>query len=174
MKKVLFLAVALLMTAGAFAQTPEQMQASKERLAKLEKLSAAPKACGSASIDALSGKSEEIAKNAVVLTPFVQAVCYSALGQNIDGVADASVAKPNVVEVTALSLKLADQAKMIKEAGEQVEGAANEVKAIKNPMKIKPAASNLSYAKDVLAVAGEETAFQAQVIAEMIKTLSDK
>lgn len=164
--------MSLFISANLFAQTPEQMQASKDRLTKLEKLGEAPKTCGMAAIDGLSEKSCEIAKNSVVITPLVQIMCYSAAGQNAQGVVDGTVVKPTLVEVTALGVKVADQAILIKDASALVEGAAAEVKTIKNPMKMKPAASNLSYSKDVLAVAGEETAFMTQVIADMVKSLS--
>lgn len=173
MKKLIVFALALLVTANVFAQITEEMKASEARFAKMEKLVTVPKTSGLATIDGLAANCGEIAINAVGITPLLQNMYYRSVGQSNDGIIDVTVKKPTLVEAVELSSRITAQALLIKDASDKVQGAANEIKAIRNPLQLKSPTSCLNYSKDVLATAGEESVFQLKAIGEIIKTLSD-
>lgn len=173
MKKLIFFVLALFAMSNVFAQTSEEMAASKARLAKMEKLVKMPKSTGLSSIDALAVNCGAIAANSVEITPLLQGMYYRSMGQNNEGVIDVTVKKPTVAEATELSLRIAAQALLVKQASELVKGAGEELKTVTNPLKLKAPTSCLKYSKDVLEIAAAETAFQVKAIAEMIKTLSN-
>ena len=172
MKKLFVFTLALFLTANAFAQTQEEMELIKEGLTKVTKLLNLPKITKLSGIDELAQKCKDIADNSVEITPLLENLYYSSIGENNDGVADVSVKKPTLSEAIELSKRISNQTKFIKDAGELLPGAADEIKSIKNPLQIKNATSSLKYSKDVLATTGEQTILQAKAIANIIQTLS--
>ncbi len=166
MKKLLISAFALLVTAGAIAQTAEELQASKDRVAKLEKLATPPKTTGLSNIDGLATSSSGIAVQAVSISTKLQSMCAA--------ISDASAAKPSLEEVTALGDQVKAQADAIQKAGEKVSAAAGDVKTIKNPMQIKTANTSINYSKDALALATQESAFQVKTVAALAQSLAKK
>lgn len=173
MKKLFLLiaATTLLYTAGVQAQTKEDVRAAKARCEKLEKLKV-PKASGSSQIDELMRKTEASSKESMEITPLLLSLYYRSQGQTAEGVADANVEKPTLAECTVLSLRIGKHAVAVKEAAEKMQGATSELKEIKNPLKLKSASSCMSYSTDALSIVGEESVFQSQLIAEIIKSIS--
>lgn len=168
MKKVLLCMMALMCAISVSAQTAEDMQASKERAAKLEKL-AQPKNCGIATIDGLTSAAGTVAAESIQITPLLQKMYYRSIGQTEDGVTDVTVKKPTVAELTELSLRISVQAKAVADAVQLVSKAGEELKSVKNPMKAAAATKSVKYSKDVLEIVGVESAFQVKAIADMIK-----
>lgn len=173
MKKVLFVLVAfalLAMNGSVNAQTQEEMDASKERYAKLQKLKD-PGKVGSTNIDALAVSSTKILATSLEITPQLENFYYRSIGQSEDGVTDVTVKKPTLEECVELSGMIALQTLAIKKATESIEAASGELKGIKNPMKAGKAGKSLNYSKDVLSLTGLESTFQAKAIAEIIETI---
>lgn len=172
MKKVLLCAMALVCAISVSAQTTEEMQASKDRAAKLEKL-AQPKECGIATINQLTSAAGSVALESIQITPLLQGMYYRSLGQTEEGVTDVTVKKPTLDELQELSVRIAAQADAVAKAAELVPQAGKELAAVKkDPMKLKGAPNALKYSKEVLAIVGEESVFQVKAIADMIKTAS--
>ncbi len=174
--KRFFMCAILLMASVALnvlmAQTPEEMQASKERYAKLEKaIKKAPKDCNVPSVDGLAASVTLTMVESVQITPLLEGLYYRSVGQTEDGVTDVTVKKPTLEECTALSTKIAVQAAAVKAATELVEPAAKELKTVKNPIALAKATKSLDYSKDALAVVAEETAYQTKAIASIIETI---
>lgn len=147
------------------------MQASKDRSAKLEKLSQ-PKSCGVVAIDALTASTGIIASESTEITTPLQGMYYRSIGQTKDGVTDVTVKKPTLAELQELSARIATQAIAVSAAVKLVPEASKELSAIKNPLKLKAPTAAVKYSKDALAIIGEESAFQVKAIADMIKTAS--
>lgn len=171
MKKFLFCAMALACAISVSAQTAEEMQVSQERAAKLEKLSQ-PKNCGMATIDGLTSAAGLVAAESVQITPLLQGMYYRSIGQTEEGVIDVTVKKPTLDELKELSARIGLQAAAVAAAVKLVPEAGKELSTLRNPLKLKGATKALKYSKDVLAIVGEESAFQVKAIAEMIKTAS--
>ena len=166
MKRFFLGMLALICAMEVSAQTAEEMQASKARTEKLMKL-VQPKDCGLEKVDAAVAAAESIE-----ITPLLQGMYYRSIGQTEDGVTDVTVKKPTVAELEELSARIGMQATAVAAATKLVPEASKEVSGIKNPMKLKNPTQSLKYAKDVLAILGEESAFQVKAIADMIKTAS--
>lgn len=169
MKKVVLCMMALVCAVGASAQTAEEMQASVERAARLEKL-IPPKECGIPTIDGLTTDAGLVAVESVQITPLLQGMYYRSIGQTEDGVTDVTVKKPTLDELMELSVRIGAQALAVTDATQRISAASEELSKIKNPIKLKAPAACVKYAKDVLEIVGVESAFQVQTIADMIKT----
>lgn len=154
------------------AQTPEEMNASKERCAKLEKLSEkAPKQCNVKSVDGLAGSTTVVLAESIEITPLLEGLYYRSIGQTEDGVTDVTVKKPTLEECTELSSRIAVQAVAVKAATELIEPTAADLKTLKNPRVAAKAVKSLDYSKDALIILGEETAYQTKAIASIIETI---
>lgn len=173
MKKLLFCVMALLCAIVVSAQTAEEMKASKERAAKLEKLSQ-PKNCGFPAIDKLTSAAGLAALESLQITPLLEGMYFRSIGQTKDGVTDVTVKKPTLDELKELSARIGLQATAVAAAVKLVPPASKELSTIKNPLKLKAPTKALKYSKDVLAILGEESAFQVKAIAEMIKTATSE
>lgn len=174
MKKLLFVAVTLLLTfAGiAQAQSKDEMKVSRERYEKLVKLSKkAPSKTGLQSVDGLAGGSTAVMLESMEITPLVEGLYYRSIGESVDGVADVNVKKPTLDECMELSGRIGKQALAVKATAEQVTGAAEELKGVKNPMAAAKSMKSLDYSKDVLSIIGEESLFQGKAIAAIIETV---
>ena len=161
--------MALVCAVSVSAQTAEEMQASKERAAKLEKL-VQPKNCGIATVDGLTSAAGLVAVESIQITPLLQGLYYRSIGQTEDGVTDVTVKKPTLEELTELSARIGTQAAAVAAAMKLVPAAGEELKGVKNPMKLATATKSVKYSKDVLEIVGVESAFQVKAIADMIKT----
>jgi len=169
MKKVLLCMMTLVCAVSISAQTAEEMQASKERAAKLGKL-VQPKNCGLATIDGLTSAAGLVAAESIQITPLLQGMYYRSIGQTEDGVTDVTVKKPTLEELTELSTRIGLQAAAVAAATKLVPEASKELSTIKNPMKLKAPTKAVNYSKEVLEIVGAESAFQVKAIADMIQT----
>lgn len=160
MKKLL-LSVALLMAGFVVsAQTAEELQASSDRMAKLEKL-AQPKNCGLVNVDQLTSEAGKAAAESLLISPILHKLHQRIETKDIDA--------QLIQELTVLSKRISDQATSIKHVAELVPAASQEISKIKNPLKLKEPTKAISYSKDVVAIVGEETTFQTKTIAAMIQ-----
>ncbi|MEG1622448.1 MAG: hypothetical protein RR330_03640 [Alistipes sp.] len=173
MKKVLFCVVALLFAITVSAQTDAEMQASKERTAKLEKLMQ-PKDCGCANIDALTSAAGKIATESIQITPLLQSYYFHSKGQTEAGVADASVKMPKLADLQALGLRIKNQVTATTAVSKLLPAAGEDLAAIRNPLKLKAPTKSIKYAKDVLTIVGEESVAQGKAVAALIKTVTAK
>ena len=174
--KKFFLCVMLLMTSVVLnvlsAQTSDELKASKDRYAKLEKLSKkAPKECNVPSVDGLAGSTTLVMIESLQITPLLEGLYYRSIGQTEDGVTDVTVKKPTLEECTALSTKITVQAAAVKAATELIKPATEELKTVKNPITLGKATKSLNYSKDALVIVGEETTYQLKAIASIIETI---
>lgn len=161
--------MALLCAVGVSAQTAEEMQASKERIAKLEKL-VQPKNCGLAKVDELTSAAGHVAAESILISSSLQNL-HSRLTA-LAGNADVTVIASMVAELETLSGRIKLQTEAVDKTAQLVPEAGKELKSIKNPMKLKAPTQALNYSKDVLEIVGVETAFQVKAVAEMIRTVT--
>lgn len=122
-------------------------------------------------IDGLAASCSEIAVNSIKISPLLEKVYYGSLGQNSDGIKDASVKKPTIEEISELNDRITKQISLVKDAALILPVVTLEAKAIRNPLKVIAPLASLKYSKKVLAIAGEESAFQAKLLAQIMKNL---
>lgn len=154
--------MALLGVVTASAQTTEQEQASRARMAQLAELRP-PRTTGLAQVDALQARAGEIAKEALRIS-YRLCEWKTALEK---GEARAAT----LPEAIALGEAVSGQAAALKEAAQILPEAAGELKSVRNPMKLKGAKSSVDYSKTVLEIVGEEAPFQIRTAAGIIRTL---
>lgn len=151
MKKNLLLALALLFGATCtMAQTPDEAQASVDRVAILKQ--EAPKDCGVPEIDDVVAKCKSVGN----VTVGISALTATLAGD------DAAALTDLYTQIETATKDLAGIAPMLG-------NAATALKGLKNPMKVKSAAKSLDYAKEVVKTAGEELVYQGKLVAEMMK-----
>ena len=154
------------------AQTPEEMKESSLRAEKLEKLSKkAPKQTEITSIDGLAASTTIVMLESIAITSILQNLYYRSIGQTEDGVTDVTVKKPTLEECLTLSKRITEQSVAVKATNELIQKAADELKTVKNPMKMAKASKSLDYSKDALGVVGLETTFQLKAIESIIQTV---
>ncbi len=110
MKRFLFVTAALLSMSVSFCfgQSKEDIKASIDRCAKLEKLcSKQPKQTGVADVDTYVQGVYNAAISSAASSALLQNLYYRQIGETKDGVTDVSIKKPTVEELIALSLKSA-------------------------------------------------------------------
>lgn len=147
---IIFAAAALLAVGTVSAQTPEEKQASADRIALLKQ--DAPKDCGIEKIDAAVAKSKSVAAATVA----VSEVTATLTGESQEA------------DLVALAEKIEQAATDLSDAGKVLGQAAAALKEVKNPMKLKSAKKSLDYAQTVVTTAGEELPYQGRVIAELV------
>lgn len=157
--------VALLLAAFTVsAQSAEEIQASLDRLAKLEKLSK-PKNTGLAKVDELLTKSGDVATESMAISQGMHEANKALSSTSAEDLAK--------INPDALQLLLDGAVKMSSESMPAVvkltPEAAEEVKSIKNPLKAKGALSAVNYSKTIVEVVTEESAFQVKALTEIIQ-----
>lgn len=154
----------LLAVASVSAQSAEEIQASLDRLAKLEKLSK-PKSTGLAKVDELLTKSGDVATESMAISLGLHEANKALSSTNAEDLAK--------IDPAALQLLLNGAVKMTGESLPAVvkltPEAAEEVKSIKNPLKAKGVLSAVNYSKTVVEVVTEESAFQVKALTEIIQ-----
>lgn len=171
MNKILLAAFLLAASTSVFGQTKEEIESSKERIAKIQKLET-PKDTSIQSIDDLQVKIGSTALESVAITPLLQNFYYRSIGQSADGITDVTIKKPTLAEVTELSLRIYAQKNNLEQITSALATASQDASATKNPLKLSKALSAVNYAKNAVALLGEETVFQVNAIQSMIQTLS--
>lgn len=173
MKKFLFVAAALLTMSASFCfgQTKEEIKASADRCAKLEKLcSKQPKQTGVADVDTYVQGVYNAAISSAASSALLQDLYYRQIGETKDGVTDVNIKKPTVDELVALGTTLTAEGVSIAEAGKGAEAATKASTANKNPMKAAKIASALAFTKDAYPVLLEESKAKVAAVKQMIET----
>ena len=128
-KIVLSLSLILVMQQNSFAQkTKDELKAEREvlkaemkskdaedRKAKFEKLTE-PKTSGISSVDELASNSTKMLVSTKEINAIVPEMYKRTVGESVDGVADVTVKKPTLDELTALGLNIATQIKAVSDA----------------------------------------------------------
>ncbi len=162
MKKFILCVMALVCAVTVSAQTAEEMQASADRMAKLAQLQM-PKSTGLNQMDALLTKAGEAASASLRIS-----TTLSTWKSDIDkGTIDLNILN----EAIELGKNIGRQGEAVSEITQLVPKATEELKSVKNPMKLKAAKNALGYSQNVLEIVGEETPYQAQTVAEIIRQL---
>ena len=173
MKRFLFVTAALLTMSVSFCfgQSKEDIKASIDRRAKLEKLcSKQPKQTGVADVDTYVQGVYNAAICSAASSAQLQDLYYRQIGETEDGVTDVTIKKPTVKELVELSTTLTAEGVSIAEAGKGAEAATKASSANKNPMKAAKIASALAFTKDAYPVLLEESKAKIVAIKQMIET----
>lgn len=173
MRKFLFAAAALLTMSASvcFGQTKEDIKASADRCAKLQKLcSKEPKQTGLPDVDSYVKGVYNAAVSSAASSVLLQDLYYRQIGETKDGVTDVSVKKPTVAELTALATTLTAEGVSIAEAAKGAEAATKASTTNKNPMKAAKIASALAFTKDAYPVLLEESKAKIAAIKQMVET----
>ncbi len=154
-----------------FGQTKEEIKASADRCAKLEKLcSKQPKQTGVADVDTYVQGVYNAAISSAASSALLQDLYYRQIGETKDGVTDVNIKKPTVDELVALGTTLTAEGVSIAEAGKGAEAATKASTANKNPMKAAKIASALAFTKDAYPVLLEESKAKVAAVKQMIET----
>lgn len=171
MKKSLLISTVLLSFTFTFGQTNEEIESSKERVEKIQKLKT-PKSTSVASLDDLNVTIGASALESASITPLLKGLYYRSVGENTDGVADVTVKKPSLAECQELAARILTQVKTVQTITSSLPEVTEEAKTIKNPLKLAKVASSLGYIKTAVSLLGEETLFQSKAINSIIQTLT--
>lgn len=186
MKKFVLMAVALFAVGCISAQNlKDEINKSKERAAKLEKLNKDYKTSGVANIDGYGNAIKEAAAFAIQNTNKLDSLYKRQIGETVNGVTDETLKKPSIDEWVSLATTVAGEGAKIKEATDKAKGAAEEAKnmvqnasAEKNPMKAAKEAKKAKLASAVIEFGNaatpillEESAAQVKAINDIINTL---
>lgn len=172
MKRFLFVTAALLAMSVSFCfgQSKEDIKASIDRCAKLEKLcSKQPKQTGIADVDSYVQGVYNAAISSAASSALLQDLYYRQIGETKDGVTDVTIKKPTVEELVALGTTLTAEGVSIAEA-KGAEAATKASSTNKNPMKVAKIASALAFTKDAYPVLLEESKAKVAAIKQMIET----
>lgn len=153
-----------------FSQTKEEIQESKIRLEKIQKLES-PKVSSLTSLDELNNKIGTSALESANITPLLQNLYTRSIGENIDGITDVTVKKPTLAECQELATRIFSQVQNMQTFSSSFSSVVEEAKSFRNPMKLGKVASSMNYAKTAISVLGEETLFQSKAIKSIITTL---
>lgn len=173
MKKFFFVTVALLTMSVSFCfgQTKEDIKASVDRCAKLEKLcSKQPKQTGVADVDTYVQGVYNAAVLSAASSKQLQDLYYRQIGETKDGVTDVNIKKPTVEELVALGATLTAEGVSVADAAKGAEAATKASSTNKNPMKAAKIASALAFTKDAYPVLLEESKAKVAAIKQMIET----
>ena len=182
-KIVLSLSLILVMQQNTFAQkTKDELKAEREvlkaemkskdaedRKAKFEKLTE-PKTSGISSVDGLATNSTKMLVSTKEINAIVPEMYKRTVGESVDGVADVTVKKPTLDELTALGLNIATQIKAVSDASASVTTASADIKnggMMQAPKGIK----SLNYSKEVLGLVLPELNLNLKVVNNLIATL---
>lgn len=155
MKKTILSAIALLFAVGANAQN---MDASKERIAKLEKLT--PEKVSMSNIDALANKAIEAKKATLEIDPILVSYYNAAngIGESV-AITDEDCKK--------LYDRITSQKKLVEDAAGLITKAGEDIKNAKATAKVK-CTKSVNTSKDIFKLVSEETVHQLEVIANVI------
>ena len=182
-KIVLSLSLILVMQQNTFAQkTKDELKAEREvlkaemkskdaedRKAKFEKLTE-PKASGISSVDDLATNSTKMLVSTKEINAIVPEMYKRTAGESVDGVADVTVKKPTLAELTDLGLNIATQIKAVSDASASVTTASADLKSA-GMMQAPKGAKSLNFSKDVLGLVLPELNLNLKVVNNLIATL---
>lgn len=175
MKKSLLGLLAVVMTVlTVSAQDAELSSAwnSKDRaksLAKLEKLmSKGAPACTLQSVQTLAANSAALAVEVMATNEVLPEMYKRTVGESIDGVADVTVEKPSLEELTVLSGTIAASAKTLAEISKAVPNMKEDVKNAA-PADAIPAGKAVNFTTTAVSVLTSEIELQGKIIAYLIE-----
>jgi hypothetical protein len=182
-KTVFCVGLILVMQQNTFAQkTNDELKAerevlrsemkskeSEERKAKFEKLTE-PKTSGISSVDGLAENSTKMLLSTKEINVLIPEMYKRTVGESIDGIADVTVKKPTLEELTSLGLNIATQIKAVSDASSSVANASADLKSA-NMMKAPKGAKSLDFSKDVLGLVLPELNLNLKVVNNLIATL---
>lgn len=161
--------VALLFaTVAMYAQSEEEILASQARLEELKNLSI-PKKTDFAKVDELVEKSSKMAKESMEISVGLYEANKALSSDNPVAYAIANIQSLEQMLVSAEKISsesLPAVAKLVPEASE-------ELKSVKNPLKLKGAKSAINYSNTVIKIVTEETAFQVKALTGIIKKATE-
>ena len=150
-------------------KTELKSAAEKERQEKINKLNA-PSSSGVKSVDDLAVSSAAMVLATNDNNKLIPELYKRTLGESIDGVADVTVKKPKLEELTAVSANIATQIAAVSKATEGVKAASEDVTKA-GPLKAGKASKALNYSKEALALLGPELQLNAKVVNHLIETV---
>lgn len=182
-KIVLSLSLILVMQQNTFAQkTKDELKAEREvlkaemkskdaedRKAKFEKLTE-PKTSGISSVDGLATNSTKMLVSTKEINAIVPEMYKRTVGESVDGVADVTVKKPTLAELTDLGLNIATQIKAVSDASASVTTASADIKNA-GMMQAPKGTKSLNYSKEVLGLVLPELNLNLKVVNNLIATL---
>jgi hypothetical protein len=183
-KTAICLGLILVMQQNCFAQTKtkDELKAEREvlkaemkskdaeeRKAKFEKLTE-PKSSGISSVDGLAVNSTKMLVSTKEINVLVPEMYKRTVGESVDGVADVTVKKPTLDELTSLGLNIATQIKTVSEASATVATASSDLKSA-GMMQAPKGAKSLNFSKDVMALVLPELNLNLKVVTNLISTL---
>ena len=182
-KIVLSLSLILVMQQNTFAQkTKDELKAEREvlkaemkskdaedRKAKFEKLTE-PKTSGISSVDGLATNSTKMLVSTKEINAIVPEMYKRTVGESVDGVADVTVKKPTLAELTDLGLNIATQIKAVSDASASVTSASADIKNA-GMMQAPKGTKSLNYSKEVLGLVLPELNLNLKVVNNLIATL---
>ncbi len=181
-KIVLSLSLILVMQQNTFAQnTKDELKVEREvlkaemkskdaedRKAKFEKL-AEPKTSGISSVDGLASNSTKLLVSTKEINTIIPEMYKRTVGESVDGVADVTVKKPTLAELTDLGLNIATQIKAVSDASASVTTASADLKSA-GMMQAPKGAKSLNFSKDVLGLVLPELNLNLKVVNNLIAT----
>ena len=182
-KIVLSLSLILVMQQNTFAQkTKDELKAEREvlkaemkskdaedRKAKFEKLTE-PKTSGISSVDGLATNLTKMLVSTKEINAIVPEMYKRTVGESVDGVADVTVKKPTLAELTDLGLNIATQIKAVSDASASVTSASADIKNA-GMMQAPKGTKSLNYSKEVLGLVLPELNLNLKVVNNLIATL---
>ncbi|MEN9907591.1 MAG: hypothetical protein RLZZ540_732 [Bacteroidota bacterium] len=183
LKTTICLGLILLMQQNCFAQkTKEELKAerevlkaemkskeSEERKAKFEKLTE-PKTSGISSVDVLAVNSTKMLVSTKEINILIPEMYKRTIGESVDGVADVTVKKPTLDELSALGLNIATQVKAVTDMSATIATATTDIKSA-GMMQAPKGLKSLNFSKDVLGLALPELNLNLKVVNNLIATL---
>lgn len=188
MKKVLFLAMCMLCSTFANAQTvAERLSKGEEHVKNLQTLIAnyPNNACGNETIDGVGQNVYDAAIAAVASSAQLDSMYYRQIGTTKDGITDVTIKKPTLDEWTQLLATVTTEAAALKQIADNVQNAGNEASSLaeqakntKNPLKAgkmvkmaKAATVIMEFANKATPILADETANQVSAVKTIIETL---
>jgi hypothetical protein len=150
-------------------KTEMKSEAAKERQAKIAKLMP-PKTSGVKSVDDLAVSSAALVVSTNQNNKTIPELYTRTIGESIDGVADVTVKKPTLEELTTVSKNIAIQIAAVSTASAGIQAAsADATKA--SPLQAGKASKAMNYTKDALSLLGPELQLQSKVVNNLISTV---
>ncbi|NDV65964.1 hypothetical protein D0T60_12025 [Bacteroides sp. 224] len=170
------MSLVLLATGNLSAQTPEDVQASKERCEKLEKMEA-PDKVGVEAIDQLADEATAMLQEALAITQEIEKFNARLRGEEVEG-EEATEAEegeifPSEKHCEALLKRIEKQGTAAASLGTTALNALQDVKKLKSPIKIAKGTKSLKYSQAVVKLVAEEAVYQAKATTAILQTVKE-
>ena len=173
----------LIMQQNTFAQkTNDELKAEREvlktemkskdveeRKAKFGKLTE-PKISGISTVDELAVNATKMLVLTKEINALVPEMYKRTVGESVDGIADVTVKKPTLAELSALALNITTQVKTVSDMSSSVAAASTDLKSA-SMMQAPKGGKSLNFSKDVMALVLPELNMNLKVVNNLIATL---